>query len=205
MEHAALEIARMQEDINNLHAELDHERDARVTAEAHLLSMEDRLLELEQTIREDCAAEYEARYELEVARWKASMAVQQERGEEHWDRKLELFERGLAAQNDDDDEGEDKENLLVENLEEENDRLRRELLILKRELATRSPSKRMPLHERDDFGGGRNADVTASLGRKMEQLRVSAASTTSSVASSGSPKKMRKLGGKRWEEVDDGL
>ncbi|KAL2758810.1 hypothetical protein ACRALDRAFT_1075233 [Sodiomyces alcalophilus JCM 7366] len=228
MEHAALEIARMQDDINNLHAELDREREARVTAEAHLLSMEDRMLDLEQTIREDCAAEYEARFDLEVARWKASMAVQQERSEEHWDRKMELFERGLDdddAAHDDGDAGDDddKENVLVENLEEENERLRRELAVLKRELGARSPTRRMPLHERDDYsGGGRsNADVyggrgaLGSLGRKMEQLRVSNSSVASSVASAnttaanttattatstGSPKKtMRKLATKRWE------
>ncbi|KAM0322001.1 hypothetical protein ACHAQA_009742 [Verticillium albo-atrum] len=203
MEHAALEIARMQEEINNLHQDLDAERDARVAAEAHLLSMEDRMLELEQTIREDCAAEFESRYDLEVARWKATMQAQQERGEEHWDRKMEVFERGLGPQADDDDEGgEDKENVLVEDLEQENERLRREMGVLKRELAGRSPTRRQPLHERDDFGG-RNADVGAgSLGRKMEQLRVSNASA-SSVASGGSPKKMRRLPAKRWEDAED--
>ncbi|KAM0278609.1 hypothetical protein ACHAQH_005083 [Verticillium albo-atrum] len=202
MEHAALEIARMQEEINHLHQELDVERDARVAAEAHLLSMEDRMLELEQTIREDCAAEYESRYDLEVARWKATMQAQQERGEEHWDRKMELFERGLGPHDDDEEGGEDKENVLVEDLEQENERLRREMGVLKRELMGRSPTRRQPLHERDDFGG-RNGDVGAGgLGRKMEQLRVSNASN-SSVASGGSPKKMRRLPAKRWEDAED--
>ncbi|EEY20238.1 kinesin [Verticillium alfalfae VaMs.102] len=203
MEHAALEIARMQEEINSLHQELDVERDARVAAEAHLLSMEDRMLELEQTIREDCAAEYESRYDLEVARWKATMQAQQERGEEHWDRKMELFERGLGPHDDDDEEGgEDKENVLVENLAQENERLRREMGVLKRELAGRSPTRRQPLHERDDFGSRKPDGGTGSLGRKMEQLRVSNASV-SSVASGGSPKKIRRLPTKRWEDADD--
>ncbi|KAL0935811.1 kinesin family protein [Colletotrichum truncatum] len=208
MEHAALEIARMQEEITHLHIELDNEREARVTAEAHLLSMEDRLLELEQTVREDCMAEFDARFELELARWKANLAAEQEKGEEHWDRKMELFEKGLGvAVAEDDDCGEDKENLLVENLEQENERLRRENEILKRELACRSPTKRKPLQEREDFGG-RKADTTSSssgglnnLGRKMERLRVSNESTVSA-GSTGSPKKMRKLG-KRWESVAD--
>ncbi|KAF3352667.1 hypothetical protein VdG1_08833 [Verticillium dahliae VDG1] len=203
MEHAALEIARMQEEINSLHQDLDVERDARVAAEAHLLSMEDRMLELEQTIREDCAAEYESRYDLEVARWKATMQAQQERGEEHWDRKMELFERGLGPHDDDDEEGgEDKENVLVENLAQENERLRREMGVLKRELAGRSPTRRQPLHERDDFGSRKPDGGTGSLGRKMEQLRVSNASV-SSVASGGSPKKIRRLPTKRWEDADD--
>ncbi|KAK1707100.1 kinesin motor domain-containing protein [Colletotrichum lupini] len=200
MEHAALEIARMQEEITNLHVELDDEREMRVTAEAHLLSMEDRLLELEQTVREDCMAEFDARFELELARWKATLAAEQEKGEEHWDRKMELFEKGLGLTIDD-EAGEDKENLLVEDLEDENERLRRENEILKRELAQRSPSKRKPLQEREDFGvrkGG--ATGVSNLGRKMEQLRVSNESTG---GSSGSPKKMRKLATKRWETVAD--
>lgn len=200
MEHAALEIARMQEEITNLHVELDNEREMRVTAEAHLLSMEDRLLELEQTVREDCMAEFDARFELELARWKATLAAEQEKGEEHWDRKMELFEKGLGLTIDD-EAGEDKENLLVEDLEDENERLRRENEILKRELAQRSPSKRKPLQEREDFGGRKGgATGVSNLGRKMEQLRVSNESTG---GSSGSPKKMRKLATKRWETVAD--
>ncbi|KAJ0338980.1 hypothetical protein COL154_012541 [Colletotrichum chrysophilum] len=205
MEHAALEIARMQEEITNLHIELDHERESRVCAEAHLLSMEDRLIELEQTIREDCMAEFDTRFELELARWKATLAAEQEKGEEHWDRKMELFEKGLGVTvAEDDDVGEDKENLLVENLEQENERLRRENEILKRELAGRSPSKRKPLSEREDFGG-RKADSSGglnNLGKKMERLRVSNESTAST-GSTGSPKKVRKLGGKRWEHAAD--
>ncbi|KAF9873628.1 kinesin family protein [Colletotrichum karsti] len=212
MEHAALEIARMQEEITNLqeettslHIELDREREGRVTAEAHLLGMEDRLLELEQTVREDCMAEFDTRFELELARWKATLAAEQEKGEEHWDRKMELFEKGLGVTiAEDDDVAEDKENLLVENLEQENERLRRENEILKRELAGRSPTKRKPLQEREDFGG-RKADGGSSslrnLGKKMEGLRVSNESTASA-GSTGSPKKMRKLG-KRWDNVAD--
>ncbi|GKT54412.1 kinesin family protein [Colletotrichum tofieldiae] len=203
MEHAALEIARMQEEITNLHIELDHEREARVSAEAHLLSMEDRLLELEQTVREDCMAEFDARFEMELARWKATLAAEQEKGEEHWDRKMELFEKGLGVTLAEDvNADEDKENLLVEDLEDENERLRRENEILKRELAARSPSKRKPLQERDDFGGRKAIAGVSNLGRKMEQLRVSNESTTSA-GNSGSPKKMRKLATKRWEAVAD--
>ncbi|TDZ39268.1 Kinesin-like motor protein 9 [Colletotrichum spinosum] len=207
MEHAALEIARMQEEITSLHIELDNEREARVTAEAHLFSMEDRLLDLEQTVREDCMAEFDARFELELARWKASLAAEQEKGEEHWDRKMELFEKGLGVTlAEDDDVGEDKENLLVEDLEQENERLRRENEILKRELTGRSPTKRKPLRERDDFGSTRKADGGSgglnNLGRKMERLRVSNDSTASAT-SAGSPKKLRKLVTKKWEAAGE--
>ncbi|KAK2046100.1 kinesin motor domain-containing protein [Colletotrichum somersetense] len=204
MEHAALEIARMQEEITNLHIELDNEREARVSAEAHLLSMEDRLLDVEQIVREDCMAEFDARFEMELARWKATLAAEQEKGEEHWDRKMELFEKGLGVTlAEDDNAGEDKENLLIEDLEDENERLRRENEILKRELAARSPTKRKPLQERDDFSGCKAGTGVSNLGQKMEQLRVSNEST-SGTGSSGSPKKMRKLATRRWETVADG-
>lgn len=167
MERAALEIARLAEESNNLRESLAHEKEAREVAEAHLMSMEDRMLELEQVIREDCATEFEQRLAVELARWKTGMQMAIERGEEHWDRKMEVFERSLALQaaisetpvdpgdvTEDvaaDGTGDDKENVLVESLEEENARLRRELLILKRELSTRTPSKRFPLMQRDDF------------------------------------------------------
>ncbi|KAK1981755.1 kinesin motor domain-containing protein [Colletotrichum cereale] len=203
MEHAALEIARMQEEITNLHIELDDEREARVSAEAHLLSMEDRLLDVEQTVREDCMAEFDARFEMELARWKATLAAEQEKGEEHWDRKMELFEKGLGVTlAEDDTAGEDKENLLIEDLEDENERLRRENEILKRELAARSPTKRKPLQERDDFSSRKAGAGVSNLGQKMEQLRVSNESTPGT-SNSGSPKKMRKLATKRWETVAD--
>jgi hypothetical protein len=207
MELAALEIARMTEEIDMLRADLAHESDARMAAEAHLLSMEDRMLELEQAIREDCVAEFETRLTVELSRWKASLAVEQERGEEHWDRKIEVMERGLgfglvvtAAG----DEDEDKENVLIEDLEQENERLRREVLVLKRELAGRSPSKRMPLQEREDFGSPQlqqGGDIS-NIGKKMQRLRVSNESIASN-GSSGSPKKIRKLAVKRWEEEED--
>lgn len=208
---------------------VETERSRRIEAESQLLSLEDRLLELEQEIREDCASEFEQRLAVEMARWKASLELEKERGEEHWDRKVEVMERlqvgtgaSPAAEAHDHD---DKENVLVENLEEENERLRREVAVLKRELAGRSPTKRKPLMEREDLateefgpgsasnsprGGG--AAAAENLQRKMERLRVSestgrgsSASASSRVASNngGSPRKVRKLAVKRWEQDDD--
>lgn len=200
MEIAALEIARLSDETDQLREEVDRQTEARISAEAHLLSMEDRILDMEAAIREDCAVEFEQRLAMEMARWKASMALEQERNEEHWDRKVEILERGLGP----DDSDHDKENVLIEDLEEEVERLRHENSILKRELASRSPSKRRPLGEREDFAPASKtskADGVSNLGRKLERMRVSNDTTR---AAGGSPtKKVRKLGTKRWEDHDE--
>jgi hypothetical protein len=222
MEIAALEIARLSEELEYMRSSLDREAGKRQEAESHLLSMSDRLLELEQEIREDCAAEFEQRLVVELARWKASLEVEKERNEEHWDRKVEVLERlqiTVAPPGDGVIEEDDKENVLVENLQEENDRLRREMAVLRRELASRSPVKRRPLQERDDTlihdGGSTPRSSSRSAGilplhRRMEGLRVDDSSGRSSIGSTGSsdgsPKKMRKLTARKWESsagVDD--
>lgn len=203
MEIAALEIARLSDETDQLREEVDRQTEARISAEAHLLSMEERMLDMEAAIREDCAAEFEQRLAMEMARWKASMALEQERNEEHWDRKVEILERGLAP----DDSDYDKENVLIEDLEEEVERLRHENGILKRELASRSPSKRRPLGEREDFAPAAKTSKTdgvSNLGRKLERMRVSNDTARPAAVTNGSPtKKIRKLGTKRWEDHDE--
>ncbi|KAI0398489.1 P-loop containing nucleoside triphosphate hydrolase protein [Xylariaceae sp. FL0594] len=245
MENAALEIARMADEIEQLRAELAREAAARMAAEADLDALEDRLGEFEQEIREECHAAFEHRLAMEMSRLKASLSLEQERGEEHWDRKVEVLSRSVVGvvvtapseeggdvyEDDDFDvvgnvvvdgvgngnatgnDDEDKENILVENLEEENERLRREVAVLKRELAGRTPSRRAPLRERGDVPSSKGSPAAASssgatgevasLGGKLEQLRVSG-------SGNGSPtktKKVRKLGAKKWENVpqDDDL
>lgn len=195
MEIAALEIARLSDEVDQLRAEVDYENEARVTAEAHLLSMEDRLLDLEAAIREECAAEFEQRFILELARFKTSLALEQERSEEHWDRKVDLLERGLDSTADEGDV--DKENVLVENMTQEVERLRRENAVLKRELAGRSPTKRKPLEERDDFApttAAHEGSVT-NLGKKLEKMKVQGDGSRGTKAD-GSPKKTRKAAAK---------
>ena len=201
MEIAALEIARLSDEIDQLRNECDEQTEARMTAEAHLLSMEDRLLDLEAAIRDECATEYEQRLMVELTRLKNSIAIEQERNEEHWDRKIDLLERGLDNPMDENEF--DKENVLIEDLSQEVERLRRENAVLKRELAGRSPTKRKPLEERDDFSPTTTGASVTNLGRKLEKMRVNSgadSTRSTSTTSNGSPKKMRKLGGKRWEE-----
>ncbi|RYP65333.1 hypothetical protein DL769_006348 [Monosporascus sp. CRB-8-3] len=235
MENAALEIARMSDIIDQLHTELARETEARVQAEAHLLSLEDRALELEQDVREECYADFEHRLALEMSRWKASLDLELERGTEHWDRKADLMARvvvtspsddGLVGGYDDENEndggGENKENVLIENLEQENERLRREVAVLRRELASRTPTRRSPLQERGDVmsssrtGAGNAAADVAGLGNRLEGLRVSGGGRGGEesmksgkkgglrVASTGSPtKKVRRLPVEKWNSLED--
>jgi hypothetical protein len=226
MEMAALEIAsqaetiaRQVEEVEYLRACLAAERAAHEEARAHLVSMEERMLDLEQDIREEVVDELERRFEAEFAHWRAAAEAEAERREEHWDQKVEILVRGAGELDGDGDEegGEDKENVLVEDMAGENDRLRRENEVLRRELAGMSPTRRMPLRERggeaenggrDSRGGAqRGSGVgTKELQRKLENLRVSDEAVPRSSAGSvrtGSPtKKVRKLG-KRWDSMDD--
>lgn len=205
MELAALEIARLMDEIDHLNEDVLAQTEAREKAEAHLLSTEDKMLDLEAAIRDDCATEFEQRLNLEIARFKASLALEHERNEEHWDKKVDVLERGLDM-----DEDDEKENVLVENLEEEVERLRRENAILKRELTGRSPSKRRPLEEREDYVSSPQGSPSksegkgvANLGRKLEKMRVSTDSAPGSRAASGSGKKTRRLGNKKWEHEEE--
>lgn len=107
---------------------------------------------------------------------------------------------------------------------QEVERLRRENAVLKRELAGRSPSKRVLLAERDDFAAGQTLSTSSSpassagissagtpsgdgamanLSSKLERMRVASTGGDSvgSVGASGSTKKVRKLPTKRWEEL----
>lgn len=188
MELAALEIARLTEEVEALRREAAREAEARAVAEAHLLTLEDRMVELEEIIREDCAAEFEKRLEDEVNRWKACLAAEVERGEEHWDRKVELLERGLVGVEIQGDK-ENKENVLVEDNGEELERLRRENAVLRRELAGRSPTRRVPLREREDVLQG---EVEGLSGR-MQKLAVG----------EKRERRVRRLPAKRWEDAGE--
>ncbi|KAF3766766.1 P-loop containing nucleoside triphosphate hydrolase protein [Cryphonectria parasitica EP155] len=209
MEHAALEISRLSEETRHLRESLLREQEARAAAETHLLSIQDKMLELEQAVREDCVAEFEQRLAVELARWKAGMQMAIERGEEHWDRKMAVFERGLADHpaepeavgSVDMDACDNKENILTESLEEENARLRREVMILKRELAGKSPTKRMPLMERDDFTTSANGSPLSMYTRQGNRSENSSRGNSNSrVEGTGTPtKRLRKLTTRKWE------
>lgn len=219
MEIAALEIARMSEEIDGLRAELLAEQQRRLEAEAHLESMTDRILEVEAEVREECYAEMETQMESEMRRWKATWAAEADRNDEHLDRKLEIYTRSLDASEDKENKsprkgggksanvenGGDRErdgDAEGERLEEENQRLRREIEILRREQGLRSPSKaqrtqREPLREagfgRGDMGEGERMRVSG-LGDRDGERGVEKSPV----------KKMKKLAPRKWDLMGEG-
>jgi Kinesin motor domain len=217
MEIAALEIARMSEEIDGLREELRRSESARMELEAHLESFQDRAVEIEAEVREECYLEMENKLKSEMARWKAAWVVEQERSESHVDRKLEIYTRSIDAVED----SENKENEF--DLGSENERLRREVEMLRRDLSARSPSKRMPLRESRVGRESRTHSAREALaergeremsreremetvGREMERLRMSGESVLKGgVPVSSSPtKKVRKLTARKWDLMDEG-
>jgi len=199
MEIAALEIARMSEEIDGLRLELAREQERRLEVEAHLETareeVEERILEKEAEVREECYVEMEAKLQQEMQRWKATWAAEADRTDEHVDRKLEILTRTIDPAGDEDKENQPEVN---EDLEAENERLRREVAMLRRDLQSRSPSKR---------SGGPLKELSG-VGRDMERLRISNDSVTSNPGSrsaSGNPtKKVKMLTSRKWDLMDEG-
>ncbi|KAA8567475.1 hypothetical protein MFRU_040g00210 [Monilinia fructicola] len=231
MEIAALQIARMSEEIDGLRAELERETRLRMESEAHLQSMEDRMLELEMDIREECFEEMERRIQEEGRKWMVRLEEHGEREEEWRDRKVEVLVRGLSAGIYGD---EDKENQITDataRLEMENAKLLREVDRLKRELNSRSPTKpRKPssriLMESRTHAMDKSAspipndaeDQALELRESMARLKVDDVEVADvknatgklrikkNTASTGSPtKRVRKLTTRKWDMGDDDL
>ena len=231
MEIAALEIARMSEEIDGLRAELIASNQARLETEAHLESMADRMVELEGEVREECYLEFESRLESELSRWKAQWQAEQDRNDEHMDRKLEIYTRsidaadtepqslsnsnqGLREVGDGGEPEEDKENAhsgpgKIDNLQIENERLRREVETLRRELAVKSPSKsqgqnrRMPLRESRVGRDRSNTPDTEGDGMGMEE-QFERLSVNGSGRERSPTKKVKKLVARKWDLLDEG-
>ncbi|RDW70393.1 p-loop containing nucleoside triphosphate hydrolase-13 [Coleophoma crateriformis] len=193
MEIAALEIARMSEEIDSLRAELLAEQQRRMEVEAHLMTyedaLEDKMMDFEAAIREECYQEMEKAMHEQTKKWKACLAEEQEKNEQHLDKKLEILARGLDDEPQVDND-ENKENvLIVEGLEDENRRLKREMEIMRRELQLRSPSKNAKTPLRDS-----TPRTISDISSSFENMRVSEEGTPTSPV-----KKMRKLTTRKWD------
>ncbi|CAD6506358.1 BgTH12-07284 [Blumeria graminis f. sp. triticale] len=164
MEIAALEIARMSEEIDGLRAELRSETERRLKSETRLETLSSRITEIEAGVREECFQEMEHRMETEIQRWKATWALEADLKDEHLDRKLEIFARTFPTTLNilEDENKENNYSCPKTDLEEENARLRKDIESLKRDLIVRSPSKlpRLPRKEKNTFPltlGGSNS------------------------------------------------
>ncbi|KAI9735714.1 MAG: hypothetical protein M1818_006322 [Claussenomyces sp. TS43310] len=223
MEIAALEIARMSEEIDGLRDEARQEQECCAALEAHLVSAQDRIVEVEQEVREECYQEMEARMAVAMQRWKALWESERERGEAHVDRKLEVLTRGIEALDVVSNSGEDKENVpaaaaAVEGLEVENARLRVRVALLQRELnGGRSPTKatkqrderkRSVLGESREFEVDRgNAPVFAAAaaeeGMEAQGLGHGHGQGQRPGEKIRSPvKKVKKLTARKWDLID---
>ncbi|RKF82950.1 Kinesin-like motor protein 9 [Golovinomyces cichoracearum] len=156
MEIAALEISRMSQEIDNLRSKLQIEIECRIAVEAQNEWLSSRMSELEAEIREECFQEMEEKMKTEMRRWKATWAMEEDFKDEHLDRKLEIYTRtvtAFASGQEDAEEKEiegNKENTYCAKRDElvmENERLRKEVANLTREIQGISPTKgkRLPL------------------------------------------------------------
>lgn len=138
LEVANMEIARLAEEAEILSLRLTEEISRRQTAETCWQATEDRMLTLEQEIRDECYEEMETRIEAERRRWKGAWDEEADRNDEHLDRKIDILTRGIDVHEDPEPTIEER----VEELEGENESLRRKVEELQRELLGKSPTKK---------------------------------------------------------------
>jgi hypothetical protein len=142
LENATLEIARLNEEADILAMQLDDETARRRQAEDSLRAAEERMTALEQEIRDECFAEMEARIEAERRRWKGAWDEEADRADEHFDRKIEVLVKGIEVHVDDGEKDGGESGERVEELERENEGLKRKLELLEREVQGSSPIKK---------------------------------------------------------------
>ncbi|KAJ5487174.1 hypothetical protein N7530_001474 [Penicillium desertorum] len=200
LERAAAEIARLTRDCHGLAVKLAEEEIARSDAEMRLRAAEERCLMIEQDVREECWAEMDEKTEEERRRWQRAWDEQIGRNDEHIDKKVELVSRGFQIFED------SGSNERVEELEQENDQLRRKLAALEREMHNQSPTrKHRPKNATPARSNllGRESDIENAL-QRMDQLKL--ADTMFAPPSPGaSPiKRTRKMGTRKWDLAPEG-
>ncbi|EXJ86647.1 hypothetical protein A1O3_03600 [Capronia epimyces CBS 606.96] len=138
LEQATNEAARLAEECHILAVRLAEEEINRTEAELKLQAAEEKLVDMEQEVREECWSEMEERMEEEKERWRMAWEQEKMRGEEFIDGKLEILEKTTQITIHEDPVTEAR----VEELERENETLRAKLRALEQEMQMRSPSKK---------------------------------------------------------------
>ena len=139
LEASSKEIVRLSEQIDILVLQLAEEKSRREAAEACWKASEERMLEIEQEIRDECCEEMETRIEAERRIWKSARDEEADHNDEHLDRKLEIMTRGFQIYEDPEPERDER----VTMLEEENARLKARLEELEREKHLQTPTKKL--------------------------------------------------------------
>ncbi|EGD95178.1 kinesin family protein [Trichophyton tonsurans CBS 112818] len=138
LELAALEIAQISDEYEALAVRFSEEQALRIEAEFKLKAAEERCLLIEQDVREECWAEMEERMDEEKRRWQAALDEETSRNENHLDMKIDILSRGIKIHEDPAPDSAER----INDLESENDALRRKIEQLERELHSRSPTKK---------------------------------------------------------------
>ncbi|KAL2222521.1 kinesin-like protein [Thermoascus aurantiacus ATCC 26904] len=199
LEAAAKEIARITEEYNALAVKLAEEEIARAEAEMKLKAAEERCLMIEQDVREECWAEMDERMEEERRRWQLALDEQIGRSTEHLDKKLELLSREIKIYEDPQPSADER----IEELERENEELRRKIAALERELMSRSPTKKTQAKKSTVAGQGASLDNGPigsesnidSVLRSMDYLKLS----DNNAAPKAPLKKQRKMTTRKWD------
>ncbi|OOQ82926.1 kinesin family protein [Penicillium brasilianum] len=203
LDRAMAEIARLTKDCHGLAVRLAEEEIARSEVELRLQAAEDRCVMIEQEVREECWADMDEQMEEERRRWQAAWDEQIGRNDDHIDKKIELVSRGFNIYED----PEQSTNERVEELENENEQLRRRLAILEREMSSHSPTRKprakqaLPSPIRTANRLGRESEIENAL-QRMNQLNLtdSMFSPPSPTPKSSSPgKKTRKISTRKWD------
>jgi hypothetical protein len=135
---ASEEVARLTEELEVLSLQLSEETSRRRAAEASWQATEDRILALEQEVREECYEEMETRMDVERRRWRSAWEEEADRNDERVDQKIDIVARGFQIHEDPEPSNDER----VSELEAENESLKRKLEALERELHCKSPTKK---------------------------------------------------------------
>lgn len=138
LEQLTNEAARLAEECDLMAVRLAEEEIKRTEAELKLQAAEEKLVDMELEVREECWTEMEQRMEEERERWRAAWEQEKIRGEEFMDGKLEILEKTAKITIHEDVSKEAR----VEELERENEKLRAMFRGLEQEIQMRSPTKK---------------------------------------------------------------
>jgi hypothetical protein len=217
---AAEEIGRLTEDVQDLTAKLELSEQRRQETEISWRDAEERCISIEAEVRQECWQVFEEKLAEERAYWRAAWQEDQDAVEEHFDRKVEIIATGLSAEQIYQDPVDASR---VEELENENENLRREIENLRRAALAASPTKKrttrsskmmnaplspvfnrqaslvVDLTENSFIAEDENEDASKRIVSMMEKVSIEESPTKRVVSSP--TKKVRKLTAKKWEEA----